>query len=79
MADGTKKTIAARDSYTIPPGHDAWFEGSEPFIAIEVERGALREGLMGLANAAGVAGHWCSLLLCNVVLGTTLKSAASPT
>jgi hypothetical protein len=23
-------------SYTIPPGHDAWVEGNEPFIGIEV-------------------------------------------
>jgi hypothetical protein len=23
-------------SYTIPPGHDAWVEGAEPFVCIEV-------------------------------------------
>jgi mannose-6-phosphate isomerase-like protein (cupin superfamily) len=34
--DGTKKSIAAGDSYTIPPGHDAWVEGNEPFVCIEV-------------------------------------------
>jgi hypothetical protein len=22
--------------YTIPPGHDAWVEGNQPFVAIEV-------------------------------------------
>lgn len=36
MGDGNQKTIRAGESYTIPPGHDAWVEGSEPFIAIEV-------------------------------------------
>jgi len=36
MQDGTKKTIAAGESYTIPPGHDAWVEGNEPFVGIEV-------------------------------------------
>jgi quercetin dioxygenase-like cupin family protein len=36
MADGTEKTIAAGESYTIPPGHDAWVEGNEPFVGIEV-------------------------------------------
>lgn len=36
LADGTTKQIAAGDSYTIPPGHDAWVEGSEAFVAIEV-------------------------------------------
>ena len=28
--------INAGDSYTIPPGHDAWVEGDEPCVAIEV-------------------------------------------
>jgi hypothetical protein len=36
MKDGTEKVIKAGESYTIPPGHDAWVEGSEPFVAIEV-------------------------------------------
>ena len=36
MADGTEKTISAGESYTIPPGHDAWVEGDEPFVGIEV-------------------------------------------
>ena len=36
MKDGTEKTISAGESYTIPPGHDAWVEGSQPFVAIEV-------------------------------------------
>ena len=34
--DGAKKSIAAGDAYTIPPGHDAWVEGNEPFACIEV-------------------------------------------
>ena len=34
--DGAQKTIAAGMSYTIPPGHDAWVEGSEPFVCIEM-------------------------------------------
>jgi hypothetical protein len=36
MKDGTQKTITAGDSYTIPPGHDAWVEGNERFVGIEV-------------------------------------------
>jgi len=36
MKDGTEKTISAGESYTIPPGHDAWVEGSQPFVGIEV-------------------------------------------
>ena len=34
--DGSTKSIGPGDSYTIPPGHDAWVEGNEPFICIEV-------------------------------------------
>ena len=36
MSDGTQKTIVAGESYTIPPGHDAWVEGNERFVGIEV-------------------------------------------
>ena len=36
MKDGTKKTISAGDSYSIPPGHEAWVEGNERFVAFEV-------------------------------------------
>jgi mannose-6-phosphate isomerase-like protein (cupin superfamily) len=34
--DGTQETLTAGSSYTIPPGHDAWVEGSERFVCIEV-------------------------------------------
>jgi len=36
MNDGTQKTLSTGMSYTIPPGHDAWVEGAEPFECIEV-------------------------------------------
>lgn len=36
MQDGSELTIRAGDSYTIPPGHDAWVEGDEPFVGIEI-------------------------------------------
>jgi len=36
LKDGSKKTITAGESFTIPPGHDAWIEGKERFVAIEV-------------------------------------------
>jgi len=36
MNDGSQKTIAAGQSCTIPPGHDAWVEGNERFVCIEV-------------------------------------------
>jgi quercetin dioxygenase-like cupin family protein len=36
MTDGTEKTITAGEFYTIPPGHDAWVEGNQPYVGIEV-------------------------------------------
>jgi quercetin dioxygenase-like cupin family protein len=36
LEDGTEKAISAGESYTIPPGHDAWVEGSDTFVGIEV-------------------------------------------
>ncbi len=36
LPGGREQTIQPGESYTIPPGHDAWVEGSEPFVAIEV-------------------------------------------
>ena len=36
MNDGTQKSFSPGTSYTIPPGHDAWVEGSERFVCVEV-------------------------------------------
>jgi D-lyxose ketol-isomerase len=36
MDSGEQLTINAGESYTIPPGHDAWVEGDEPAVGIEV-------------------------------------------
>ncbi|MEW5966427.1 MAG: cupin domain-containing protein [Pseudomonadota bacterium] len=36
MQDGAEMTIHAGESYTIPPGHDAWVEGNQSFVGIEV-------------------------------------------
>jgi mannose-6-phosphate isomerase-like protein (cupin superfamily) len=37
LATGDQATIQSGDSYDIPPGHDAWVEGNEPFVGIEVQ------------------------------------------
>lgn len=39
LNDGTQKTVGAGESYAIPAGHDAWVEGNERFVAIEVMSG----------------------------------------
>lgn len=36
MQDGSQKMLSAGKSYAIPPGHDAWVEGTEPFVGLEV-------------------------------------------
>lgn len=36
LEDGAEQTISAGQSYTIPPGHDAWVVGDEPAVGIEV-------------------------------------------
>ena len=34
-SDGVRSTIQAHDTYALPPGHDEWVVGSEPFVAVE--------------------------------------------
>ena len=36
LKDGTEKTISAGQSYTIPPGHDAWNTSKDKFVGLEV-------------------------------------------
>ena len=36
LTDGTQRTISGGESYAVPPGHDAWVEGQQPFVAVEV-------------------------------------------
>ena len=40
LVGGERTTIRGGDSYDIPPGHNAWVEGSEPYVAIEVQSAA---------------------------------------
>lgn len=35
--DGTEVDLAPGDAYVIEPGHDAWVEGDEAFVAYEFE------------------------------------------
>ena len=36
LKDGAQKTISAGDAYSIPAVHEAWVEGNDPFVAIEI-------------------------------------------
>jgi class 3 adenylate cyclase len=35
MDDGTELDIRAGDAHEIPPGHDAWVVGDEPYVSVE--------------------------------------------
>ena len=35
MSDGTTLDISAGDVYELPPGHDAWVVGDEPWTSVE--------------------------------------------
>jgi hypothetical protein len=35
MADGTEFDFAAGDVGVIPPGHDAWVVGDQPYVGID--------------------------------------------
>jgi len=39
MDDGTEIVIAPGEAYEIPPGHDAWVVGDEPWTAVEFTSG----------------------------------------
>jgi quercetin dioxygenase-like cupin family protein len=41
MEDGTRATVQAGGAYAIPPGHDAWVEGDEPFVGYELMSAAI--------------------------------------
>ena len=36
MADGTERELAAGDAFDVPPGHDAWVVGDEPYVSLDI-------------------------------------------
>jgi len=40
MDDGTEIELRPGDVASIPPGHDAWIVGNEPFVGIDFQGGA---------------------------------------
>ena len=39
LADGTERVVSAGDVFDVPPGHDMWVLGDEPYISVEIDRG----------------------------------------
>ena len=41
MDDGSEAEFGPGDVGSIPPGHDAWIVGNEPFVSIDFQGGAV--------------------------------------
>ncbi|MGH2500989.1 MAG: cupin domain-containing protein [Ktedonobacterales bacterium] len=35
LADGTERELCAGDAFDVPPGHDAWVIGDEPYVSLD--------------------------------------------
>jgi quercetin dioxygenase-like cupin family protein len=47
MEDGTERELGPGDLFHIPPGHDSWVVGEEPYVSLHLmgaERYARKEG-----------------------------------
>jgi quercetin dioxygenase-like cupin family protein len=36
MDDGTEKVMSAGDFFYVPPGHDSWVVGDEPYVSLHI-------------------------------------------
>jgi class 3 adenylate cyclase len=74
MADGIELEIAAAEVFEIPPGHDAWVVGDEPFVSVDFE------ALRGFAKADGGATRrtLASVLMTDIVDSTARAVALGP-
>jgi quercetin dioxygenase-like cupin family protein len=36
MADGTERVMKAGDFFHVPPGHDSWVVGDEPYVSLHI-------------------------------------------
>ena len=39
MEDGTEEIMSAGDLFYVPPGHDSWVVGQEPYVSLHVMGG----------------------------------------
>src|SRR5215212_10634162 len=66
--DGTELEIAPGDVFEIPPGHDAWVVGDEPWVSVDFEQ------MRGYARDAPDAGRrvLSSILMTDIVDSTAV-------
>jgi class 3 adenylate cyclase len=74
MADGLELELVAGDVFEIPPGHDAWVVGDEPFVNVDFE------ALRGFAKADPnvIRRSLMSLLMTDIVDSTARAVALGP-
>jgi class 3 adenylate cyclase len=74
MSDGVELEIGPREIFEIPPGHDAWVVGDEPFVSIDFEL------LRGFARPPDDTGRrtLASILMTDIVDSTARAVALGP-
>jgi class 3 adenylate cyclase len=74
MRDGTELEIGPGDVFEIPPGHEAWVVGDEPWVSVDFE--AMRA--YGRAEPAGGRRTLFSVLMTDIVDSTAQAVARGP-
>jgi hypothetical protein len=65
MDDGTELQIGQDDVFDIPPGHDAWVIGSEPFESVEIR------GIFGFGRPAPTGNAYVATVLMTDIVDST--------
>jgi class 3 adenylate cyclase len=66
MQDGHEIDVGPDDVFDIPPGHDAWVVGDEPFETVEIA------GIYGFGRLAAGDTHVATILIIDVVDSTAM-------
>jgi class 3 adenylate cyclase/quercetin dioxygenase-like cupin family protein len=74
MPDGTELEIGPGDAFEIPPGHDAWVVGDEPFVCVDFE--AMRT--YGKASDDRTERILASIVLTDIVDSTRIAAEMGP-
>jgi quercetin dioxygenase-like cupin family protein len=57
LADGTERELSAGDVFDIPPGHDMWVIGDEPYVAVDFAPAAPGRSGSGAEDAVPPKDH----------------------
>jgi class 3 adenylate cyclase len=68
MADGVELALGPGDIFEIPPGHDAWVVGDEPYVTVDFE------AMRGFAKAAGRARRTLASVLMTDIVDSTARA-----